>query len=295
MKKILYATDFSKSAEKAFSFALKIAEKHEAELIMLHVFDIPTIYTQPYTNDPFEMKRHAIRGWKDELAEFFMKHKTDVKVKYVAIENNSVTKGILSVIKENDPGLIVIGCKGKNKLQEAMVGSTTKDLIKASPVPVLAIPEKAIYREFMDVLYATDFQEADIEAIGQLADLVEPYDPEINAIHVSTYKEFMGDEKMEWFKDLVRDNIKDTKITFELLLSDNVFDKLNEYIRHHDFDMLVMLEKERSGLFDRLFHTDLVTKMEFHTFLPLLTFNEHFLRVSDEKGMKSTDRIKEVH
>ena len=35
MKKILYATDFSKNAEKAFHYALKIAEKHRTELIML--------------------------------------------------------------------------------------------------------------------------------------------------------------------------------------------------------------------------------------------------------------------
>ena len=48
MKKILYATDFSKNAKMAFNFALRIAEKHHAELIMLHVFDIPPIWTNTY-------------------------------------------------------------------------------------------------------------------------------------------------------------------------------------------------------------------------------------------------------
>jgi hypothetical protein len=37
--------------------------------------------------------------------------------------------------------------------------------------------------------------------------------------------------------------------------------------------MLAMLEKERVSLLDRLFHRDLVKRMEFHARLPILCFN----------------------
>jgi nucleotide-binding universal stress UspA family protein len=295
MKKILYTTDFSKNAENAFNFALKMAEKQGAELIMLHVFNDPTVWTYPYTKDPFEIRRQATKAWKKTLQELFEQYKTDVKVKYVAIENPSVVKGILSVIKKYNPGLIIAGIRGKSKIKEVIMGSTTRALIQQSPAPVLAIPENAHYRDFKNILYTSDYQESDIKAIEQLIDLVKDYEPEINAIHVSTYKEFLGDQKMEWFKDLVNEKIGDKRITFELLLSDNIFEKLNDYMNENEFDMLVMLEKERFGFMDKWFHDDLVRKMEFRTSIPLLSYNEQFLRVRDSENVETGRRMEQEH
>src|SRR6187399_1650366 len=43
MKKILYPTDFSETAENAFIFALQIADHLGASIITLHAFDRPDI------------------------------------------------------------------------------------------------------------------------------------------------------------------------------------------------------------------------------------------------------------
>ena len=295
MEKILYATDFSKNAENAFNFALKMAEKSHAELIMLHVFNDPTVWTYPYTKDPFEIKRQATKAWKNTLQELFEQYKTSVKVKYVALENPSVVKAILSVIKKENPGLIITGIKGKSKIKEVIMGSTTQALVQQSPVPVLAIPENAVYRDYKKILYTSDYLESDIQAIEQLIDLVQDYDPAIKAVHVSTYNEFLGDQKMEWFKDLVNEKIGDKKITFELLLSDNIFKKLNDYMNENEFDMLVMLEKERFGIIDKWFHDDLVRKMEFRTSIPLLSYNEQYLRVMDQEDAETSSRMQQEH
>ena len=295
MEKILYATDFSKNAENAFNFALKMAEKSQAELIMLHVFNDPAVWTYPYTKDPFEIKRQATKAWKNTLQELFEQYKTSVKVKYVALENPSVVKAILSVIKKENPGLIITGIKGKSKIKEVIMGSTTQALVQQSPVPVLAIPENAVYRDYKKILYTSDYLESDIQAIEQLIDLVQDYDAAIKAVHVSTYNEFLGDQKMEWFKDLVNEKIGDKRITFELLLSDNIFKKLNDYMNENEFDMLVMLEKERFGIIDKWFHDDLVRKMEFRTSIPLLSYNEQYLRVMDQEDAETSSRMQQEH
>lgn len=278
MEQILYATDFSENAEKAFVQAVKIAQKHSADIIMMHVFDIPTSWNYPHTEDALEMERQAIRESEDKLKELFDKYVNNINVKFIATENTSVVKGIISEIKENDPGLLVIGTKGGSKLKEVIVGSTTKALLKQSPVPVLAIPEDYDERDFEKVLYATDFHEVDIVALQQLIELVRPFDPDIIVAHLSTHKEYGGDQKMEWFKDLMKDRIAYDGIAFQLLLADNIYERLNTFINQHKFNLLAMLEKERSGIIDSLFHHDLVKKMEFDTSIPLLSFNEYFLR-----------------
>jgi len=293
MKKILYATDFSKNAEKAFNFALKIAEKHHADLVMLHVFDVLPVFGHPHnTIGPAEMTRQAVSSWKSYLQDFFEQFNSDIKPTFIALENPSVVKSILSVIKEHKPDLLVAGTKGKSLLKEIFVGSTTKALIKQSPVPVLAIPSNADYRDFDNVLYASDFREVDLEAIEQLIELVKPYKPEIKLTHVSSENEYNRNQKMEWFKDLVKDNISYKNISFELLLSDRVFERLTNYVQNHDIDLMVMLEKERSGIVDKLFHEDLVWKMEFHTSIPILSYNEHYLRATGDQDIKKSDTVK---
>lgn len=293
MKKLLYATDFSENAEKAFVYALKIAQKHNADLSMLHVFDVLTGWNYPSIpiEDAIKIERQIIRETENKLKELFdqytKKKDKDIKVNYIAAENKSVVKGILSIIEKNKPELVVIGTRGSSRVREIIAGSTTQSLIRQSPCPVLAIPENATDRDFKKILYATDFYEDDLVAIQQLIAFVQLFDPEIIITHISTHNEYKGNEKMEWFKELVREKVVYDNMKFELSLSDNIYERLNSSINQYKIDLLVMLEKERNGVLDKWFHHDLVKKMEFHTSTPLLSFNEHYLHVLNEENIKS--------
>jgi len=291
MKKILFTTDFSTNADKAFSFALNMAEKHQAELILAHVFDVPTVYNYPVEYNPSEMKTEMIKDWQRKLKDFFEQYDADIRAKFVAIEHPSVVKGILSIMDTHKPQLLVVGTRGKNRIKEAILGGTTKGLLKSSPIPLMAIPESSNQKDFDKVLYASDFREDDLLAIKKLVQLVRPYKSEIQILHIHPDSEYRGTEKIEWFKELVKENIDYENISFEIIQSDDVFYTLDKHLSQDDFDLLVMLEKERSGIIDKLFHEDLVKKMEFHTWIPLLSYNEHFLHVTDDKDLKKSDTI----
>ena len=289
MKRILYATDFSKNAEKAFHFALRIAEKHNAELIMLHIYDVPPVWDPNPTLIPAEIIKKAGISWENKLRKLFESLNSKLRPVYIAIEDPSVVKGILSVVKKQKPDLLVTGTRGKSKLKEIFIGSTTKALVKKSPVPVLAIPENAVFRGFDKVLYASDLREIDHDAIDKLIEFITPYKSEIRITHVTNDNEYHGIEKMEWFKDLIQENVSYKKISFELLLSDDIYDSLINYMTIYDPQLLVMLEKERNGFVERLFKEDIVTKMEFDTSIPLLSYNERFLHVNMDEPQGQTE------
>ena len=286
MKKILFATDFSSNANKAFSFALNMAEKHKADLIIVHVFNIKTVWTYPYTSDPIEIKTQATKSWERSLQEFFEHYDTKVKASYFAVENHSVVQGILSVIKKQKPQLVFTGTRGKSTVKELLVGSTTKALVKKSPAPVLAVPDYAELKDYDKVLYTSDFREVDLKALQDLVDLVGPFEPEIKVLHMSTDNEYERLEKLEWLKELINENISYPAISCDLVLSDDNYNTLNRYMTENDFDLLVMLEKERSGIVDTLLHQSLVNKMEFRTWIPLLSYNEHYLSLTDRQDVK---------
>lgn len=291
MKKILFTTDFSANANKAFLFALNMAEKHQAELILAHVFDVPNVYNYPIEYNPSEMKPGMIKDWKRKLKVFFANYDTKVKATFDAVEHPSVRKGIVSLIKTHKPQLLIVGSRGKSRFKEVILGSTTKALVKHSPIPVMAIPEDADPKGIDKVLYASDLRENDVQALSKLVQLVEPYQPEIQILHIYPDSEFKGTEKIKWFKELVKEHIAYERISFEILQSDDNFSALHNHMAWDNFDLLVMLEKKRSGIIDKLFHEDLVKKMEFHTRIPLLSYNENFLLVTDDKDIKKGDTV----
>ncbi len=292
MKKILFATDFSSNANKAFEFALNLAEKHQAELIMLHVYDVQPVFGHPYaTTNPADLFRLKCENWENKLKEFFNQYNSDIQPTYIAIEYPSVVKGILSIIEKYQPQLVVTGTKGESPVKELLFGGTTKALVKRSPVPVLAIPEYAELNDYDKILYTSDFREVDMQALQDLVEWVRPFEPEIKVLHMSTENEFEGLEKLEWFKEMINDNVSYPAISCELILADDIFNTLNKYMTENDFDLLVMLEKKRNGIIDKLFHEGLVKKMEFRTWIPLLSYNEHFLLATDDKDIKKNDTI----
>jgi nucleotide-binding universal stress UspA family protein len=260
-----------------------MARAHKAGLIMLHVFDVPTSWNYPHAKTAHDMESEAIKESEDRLKELYDKYAKDVPAEFMAVENISIAKGLESVVKVKDPSLIVIGTKGGSKIKEVIVGSTTRALVKHASVPILSIPWDARVSDFKRVLFTTDFYEEDILALGQLIEFMRPFDPEISVVHVSTDKEYRADEKMEWFRGLVEEQVTYAGLTFEVLSGENIFDRLSMYMVENPFDLLVMYEKEREGFIDILFHQDLVREMEFHTSMPLLSFNEHCLSFANEE------------
>lgn len=280
MKKILYATDFSENAAKALEFALNLAQKYHASLGILHVFDLPTYWKFPETEDPIEMEKHAVLKTEQQLKEFFMQHaKTDHRalvVDYLPVENNSVIKGILTTIQELRPDLVVMGMKGSSNIRELVIGNATKKLIMHSPCPVLAIPENAKYQGFSNIVYATDYLEEDVEVLGKLIEITGLFGPEIIVVHITVPNDPVADRAEKWVRDL-KDKIGYDRIRFESLTGDSLVDALDDFLERNRTNLLVMVEKERSGILDKLFHDDLVKKMEMHSSIPLLIINGHFL------------------
>ncbi|MDO6438760.1 universal stress protein [Cyclobacterium sp. 1_MG-2023] len=274
MKKILFATDFSENAEKSLDFALNLARNHGAELIMLHVFEVPTAWEYPYIEDPLDMEQQGIREAEKKLVALFESHTGSdevLDVTYLTVENDSMTKGILEAIEKSSADLVVMGTKGGSKVKELLIGSTTKSLLSKSPVPILAVPENVLAFKLKKVLFASDFQKEDLKALQDLVQIISPFHPEIIVTHVSKYDEAESAEFFEYFKKQIHDLIDYPNISFQGLYSEKAEDRLVHFIDQNQIDLLVMLEKKENGLLEKLFHPDLVKKMEFRSHVPVLS------------------------
>ncbi len=118
--KILIAYDGSQNAQRALSTGAAFAK--------LLNFDVRVIGV---TNDIDSAEKPL-----DEAKEFLAPYKLNAT--YVVDFGASMPwKAIIDQIKIFDPGLIVIGAFGKNRLMELIFGSTTKQVLMEATCPVL--------------------------------------------------------------------------------------------------------------------------------------------------------------
>ena len=279
MKTILYATDFSENSVSALKYAHKMANQMGTRLVICHVFGYPVILGMEGLDEPFpHSEENAYKHHRSLLEEFCQKHLGNgwkaPEVQLQAVKNQVAVKGIIATADEWHAYLIVVGVKGESALREFIVGSTTKHLINKAPCPVLAIPADASYQPIKTIVYATDFEEEDVYAIRKLAEMAEQFEAEISIVHISNEKEYEGEAQMEWFKDLLEKKVTYKRIDFKLLLSKDIFESLRLYLGEVNADLMVMLEREQKGILKKLYHRDLVKKMEAYGKVPLLSFRK---------------------
>lgn len=277
MKTILYATDYSKNSVAALEFAHHLAIKLNSKLTVLHVFDVPISLASPVSISYMKKEKRLFVEHRAKLKAFCKEHLGDSHngkgISFLVDENGSVPDSIMDKALKFDVDLIVVGTKGKSPVKEFFLGSTPKALIGKSSCPVLAVPEKYDELALRRIVYATDFEQADLFAINRLVAIAKKFDAEIRVVHITKQKEYAGEDQMEWFKDMLREKVDYAKLEFDLLFSDEIFKELVWYLEDSEADMLAMLERKESSFYQRYLQTDMVKKMVRNIHVPLLSFN----------------------
>jgi len=146
--KILVAIDGSDIAINAAKIAIQLAEKYNAELVVLHVIDSSIRY-ESVGDDTFPGYRGSLNQVVDIATEKGQKLVDEVKQK--ASENNinikpEVLLGVGSIVKEiveyaenNMIDLIVLGTRGRSGIKKVLLGSTASGVVSHSRLPVMVV------------------------------------------------------------------------------------------------------------------------------------------------------------
>ena len=73
---------------------------------------------------------------------------------------------------------------------------------------------------------------------------------------------------------LLKQKVTYDKLEFDLLFYDDTYSFLRLYLEEIKADLLAMLERDEKDLFKKIFHKDLVKRMESVSAIPLISYNE---------------------
>lgn len=285
MKTIIYATDYSKNSEAAFRYALYLMESMNARLIVTHVFGYPTVLGTP-VQEPFpDLEADAFRSHSGQLRDFVKRVTGRLPGEFSGmetrpLESTNVTRALSELCVGESAWLLVTGMRGGSKTRELLMGRVARGLIESAPCPVLSIPSDDSHYRLETLVYATDFEVADLAVVRWLAEFTQTMGAKLQVVHISPQKEHAVLQRCQWFRQQLSEVLDREGIRFDMLHSDHIFDKLRIYLGDSGADMAAMLEREKNGFLRAVFHRDRVKHMEAYGRIPLLAFHESNFRAA---------------
>jgi nucleotide-binding universal stress UspA family protein len=173
IKKILFPTDLSQASRNAYGYAVAVAQKFEAAIAILHVMDDAADEGSAALQDFLgeQRWRQLQKGHEQDAREILigkqregalirealgafaestgqMLGETGVNMDEIIVVRGNVVEEIISESTGRNCDLIIMGYVARGKIEEAILGSTSRRVLRSSNIPVMLVkaPEQELKR-----------------------------------------------------------------------------------------------------------------------------------------------------
>lgn len=275
-KKILFPTDFSDASKNAFIYALQLAESIKAEVITIHVYQLPQanyINISEYLHEIYDVTELSnFENYKDEVPSLRriaeQNNLGHIKISHALILGNLVPE--IKKITENEKiDFVVMGTKGATGLKETFFGTVATKVMNDVKALVLIIPEHCRYQPIKKMLFLTQYKSEDTAAFKTIISLSEIFQTPVDCLRVAHSKdESQHDCRADW-KVLMEDK----EVVFHSIEGDDVEGIILNFITLYKINLIAMHVYHRN-FFEKLFKISLAKKLAFHLNVPILGIHE---------------------
>jgi nucleotide-binding universal stress UspA family protein len=194
IKRILFATDFSRWARRAEDYACALACSWKASLTVLCVAEFPPGLNPDYLVNQ-QYLADLLKNESSQLVDF----KGRAELRGIAVTTRVATgipsEEVITAARAEDSDLIVVGTRGKTGLAHVLLGSTAERVIRGAPCPVLTVRmEPAVIKEeegalskpvrLERILVPVDFSNCSLDALGYAAVVAQQAKASLMLLHV---------------------------------------------------------------------------------------------------------------
>lgn len=288
VRRILVPVDFSEESEMAARYALMLASYMKADIRLMHAW-FPVSSEHFAWGEMYAMQadiESQMKAAETNAAEQlkFLQNSLKLQIKKQKIRGVDVDFDLLrgnpadaisAVAHHYKPGLIVMGTKGRNRIQRGFFGSTTQLAISKGKIPVLAIPpayqEKPLAKT-QRLLYVTNFDHTDFDSLSRLMAFVRPFNTKIYCLHIHKKGSTVVDEaRMRSMRQHFNEKYQRFDIECGLLQSEDALEGIETFIKVNQIDVLAITARKQN-LLEQLFDPGLSRKLLLRSSIPLLVF-----------------------
>jgi nucleotide-binding universal stress UspA family protein len=274
MVNIIVPTDFSQLSKIALKYAIKIANRLDGNVTVVHIITITKAIRISMRAKMKPLDANLLLAAQEELETLIKtiseQYKTSVPIKYEVIRGSYFRSTLMKEAKRLRSGLVVMGTRGASGITKAVLGSNTTSVLEESHVPVLAVPEHAEFKGFRNVVYASDLRNLEKE-LRVLILYVEKFESTIHLIHIAA-----DGDQVQLLEEQIEAVLK--KFTYKnivtlVLVDSNIGSAIDQYVEVSKADILAMFTHELS-FYEKTFDKSMTRKMAFHSRIPLLAFKQ---------------------
>ncbi|TPE44619.1 universal stress protein [Pontibacter mangrovi] len=297
MYRFLIPVDFTESTGNACRYALHLAAATpEAEILLLHCFS--DYLLQPELDDSYdETGRSPLSPGSEQVTDRVLhRNQQDEQEKLSSLYNelqgaarakgqhihlkqafiNGLPEDVIpDEIKRFKPDLLLMGTRAEDNIARSLFGTITTKMVEEAKVPLLTVPEPYKQHGLRRVLYATDFDKTDAQALEKLLQLLEPFNPQVLCAHIGIAgSESEDSRKMEQLQARLYTAMPGHDLQFAIIPSgkEDVAEELQEFAQQEQVELIAVNNHHRS-LFSSIFKPSLSKKLVLESQVPMLVFH----------------------
>lgn len=271
--KILVPTDFSANADHALKYASLLGNTMNANLVLLHV------YTPPVTrgNVAYPLITEEIARMKSEATEKLHSSSSALSEDYgirceQLVRVGNPVREIVKEVEDSRAGLIVMGTLGASGIEKIVFGSNTASVMERAACPVLAVPANTTLALPKKIVFATDFEDTDIQTMKELIKITQGIKAEFILLHVSKDNLKSDHDLIEDFSTAVAKEVNIEQPFYYVMHHENTQKGIDHFVDSVGADLIAMSMRKRNFL-EKLFDSSLSKRMAYQARMPLLVFH----------------------
>lgn len=272
MKTILLATDFSPAALNATNYASDMALAINAELLLLHVFQIPVGYFEVPVPVTGEDMRHDIEKEIMQLKKDLTR-KTGSKL-YIETEvrMGDFFMELETVCERVKPYAVVMGSQGTTAAERFFMGGHTVFAMKHLMWPLITVPAGIVFSSVKKIGLACDFDKVvDKINVDEIKTLVSDFKAELYVINTGKQEEF--DPEIVFESGLLQEKLAPVKPHYNFITNADTDEGIMDFVDNNNIDLLVVLPK-RHSLLDKLIQRSHTKRLVMHSHVPVMAIHQ---------------------
>jgi nucleotide-binding universal stress UspA family protein len=165
-----------------------------------------------------------------------------------------------------------MGTRGHHEKLEQTIGTHATDVIDATDIPVLVIPEETTSFKLKTIGFASDFSKnRDMEEYRILHWIAELFHAKIMIFHILDQKSKVKEEE-ELLGKRFEQKFGNVKRSIHIIESKSVVDGIKDFVETNNLDLLALLPRNHN-LFSRIFKRSVTRSIATDPKVPVLAFH----------------------
>jgi nucleotide-binding universal stress UspA family protein len=275
MKTIIIPTDFSPVATNAMHYAIDMAKKINASILLFHVYQVPVSFTDVPVVLVSVDELQKIAEEKITILKKEVEHITSGAVKvYSETRLGNTVDEIENLCEKIKPFAVVMGTKGATGIEKALFGSNTLTAIKHLTWPVICVPPGKNFGEGIKKIgFACDFRDVvKTTPTNYIKELQKEFNAELHVLNVDYHnKHFTAGTPEE--SALLHTLLEDAKPEYHFIVHKDIEDGINEFAEKNNLDLIITIPKKHK-LLEGIFKPSSSKQLVYQAHVPVMCIHE---------------------